>query len=124
MKADNGNRRRGSRDRGSLTELPNGTFKARMSYIDAQGRRHQPAAYFATKRAACNWLHEQHVKHARGQWADARQQTVGLVTKRLPETDKGLWLLATSPCFLFLTRLKAEGLEPSTYGLKVRCSTD
>lgn len=69
--------KRRSRGEGTIKPLPNGTFKVRMSYVDGQGKRHQPTAYFETKKAALNWLHEQHDKHNKGQLADAGRRTVG-----------------------------------------------
>lgn len=89
------NKRRG-RGEGSIEQLANGTFKVRMSYIDGQGKRHQPTAYFGTAREARAWLHEQHSKHDRGQLADSGKRTVG---QWLDE-----WL-----------SLKKPQVEPNTY---------
>lgn len=77
MASENGNGERRGRGEGSIKQLPNGTFKARMSYIDGQGKRHRPTAYFATKKDARAWLHEQHDKHNKGQLADSGRRTVG-----------------------------------------------
>ena len=68
---------RRNRGEGSIKELPNGTFKVRMSYVDAAGKRHQPTAYFETKKEARAWLHDMHSKHDRGQLADAGRRTLG-----------------------------------------------
>jgi integrase len=68
---------RRNRGEGSIEELPNGSFKVRMSFVDAAGKRHQPTAYFETKKEARAWLHEQHDKHNKGQLADAGRRTVG-----------------------------------------------
>jgi integrase len=68
---------RRNRSEGSIKELDNGTFKARMSYVDAAGKRHQPTAYFDTKKEARAWLDEQHDKHNKGQLADSGRRTVG-----------------------------------------------
>jgi integrase len=68
---------RRTKGEGNIKQLPNGRFKARMSYIDAGGKRHQPTAYFDTKREALAWLHEQHDKHNKGQLADSGKRTVG-----------------------------------------------
>jgi integrase len=73
----NGNGERRGRGEGNIRQLPNGTFKVRMSYIDAAGQRHQPTAHFETKKAALTWLHDQHAKHDRGQLADSGKRTVG-----------------------------------------------
>jgi integrase len=48
-----------------------------MSYVDAAGKRHQPSASFATRKAARAWLHDMHSKHDRGQLADSGRRTVG-----------------------------------------------
>ena len=48
-----------------------------MSFVDGQGKRHQPTAYFDTKKKALYWLHEQHDKHNKGQLADSGKRTVG-----------------------------------------------
>jgi integrase len=71
------NRKRRDRGEGSIEQQPNGTFRVRMSYVDGQGKRHQPSAYFDTKREARTWLHEQHDKHNKGQLADSGRRTVG-----------------------------------------------
>jgi integrase len=68
---------RRNRGDGSIKQLANGTFKVRMSYVDAAGKRHQPTAYFDTAKAARAWLHEMHNKHDRGQLADSGRRTVG-----------------------------------------------
>jgi integrase len=68
---------RRNRGEGNIKQLPNGDFKARMSYIDGQGRRHRPTAHFPTKKEAVAWLHDQHSKHDRGQLADSGKRTVG-----------------------------------------------
>jgi integrase len=68
---------RRNRGEGNIEQLPDGRFKVRMSYIDGQGKRHQPTAYFDSKKAALNWLHEQHDKHNKGQLADSGKRTVG-----------------------------------------------
>lgn len=77
MTQSNGDSQRRGRGEGSVKQLPNGTFKARMSYLDAQGVRHRPTAYFDTRRAALAWLREQHSKHDRGMLADSGKRTVG-----------------------------------------------
>src|SRR5262245_32432492 len=69
-------KRRG-RGEGSIEQMPNGTFKARMSYVDAAGKRHQPTAYFETMRDARKWLHDQHTKADQGQLRDASRLSVG-----------------------------------------------
>jgi integrase len=48
-----------------------------MSYVDAAGQRHQPTAYFDSKKEARAWLHEQHDKHNKGQLADSGRRTAG-----------------------------------------------
>jgi integrase len=68
---------RRNRGEGSIQELPNGQVKVRMSFVDAQGKRHQPTAYFPTKKEARAWLHDQHSKHVRGQLADSGRRTLG-----------------------------------------------
>jgi integrase len=68
---------RRNRGEGSIKQLPNGTFKVRMSYVDAQGKRHQPTAYFPTAKEARAWLHAMHSKHDRCQLADSGRRTVG-----------------------------------------------
>jgi integrase len=87
---------RRNRGEGNIQQLPDGRFKVRMSYVDGQGKRHQPTAYFETKKAALAWLHEMHSKHDRGQLADAGRRTVGA------------WLAE------WLT-LKKSQIEPNTY---------
>lgn len=77
MTSNNGNGDRRGRGEGSIKQLPNGTFKARMSYVDAAGNRHRPTAYFETKKEARAWLHDQHSKHGKGQLADSGRRTVG-----------------------------------------------
>jgi integrase len=68
---------RRAKGEGNVRQMPNGKFKARMSYVDAAGKRHQPTSYFDTKRQALAWLHEQHDKHNKGQLTDAGKRTVG-----------------------------------------------
>ena len=87
---------RRSKGEGNIKQMSNGTFKARMSYIDGQGKRHQPTAYFETKKAALAWLHEQHNKHNMGQLADAGRRTVDAwlaewLTLKRPQVELRTW---------------------------------
>jgi integrase len=67
-----------------------------MSYVDAAGKRHQPTAYFATRKEARAWLHEMHDKHNKGQLTDSGKRTVGqwldewLVLKK-PQVELRTW---------------------------------
>ncbi|HEY7308245.1 MAG TPA: tyrosine-type recombinase/integrase [Gemmataceae bacterium] len=95
MSGDGNGERRG-RGEGNIKQMPNGTFKARMSYVDGQGKRHQPTAYFETKKKALAWLHEQHAKHDRGQLADSGRRTVGAwlaewLTMKKPQVEVRSW---------------------------------
>ena len=87
---------RRTKGEGNIQQLPNGRFKARMSYIDAGGQRHQPTAYFDTKRDALAWLHEQHDKHNKGQLADSGKRTAGQwleewLTIKKPQVELRSW---------------------------------
>ena len=42
--------RRRAKGEGSIEQLPNGKWKARTSFVDASGKRHQPTAIRDTKR--------------------------------------------------------------------------
>jgi integrase len=87
---------RRNRGEGSITQLPNGQFRVRMSYVDGAGKRHQPTAYLDTAKAARAWLHDMHAKHDQGMLADSGRRTVG---QWLTE-----WLA-----------LKQASVEPNTY---------
>ncbi|MHB1422127.1 MAG: tyrosine-type recombinase/integrase [Gemmataceae bacterium] len=87
---------RRNRGEGNIQQQPDGRFKVRMSYVDGQGKRHQPTAYFETKKQALSWLHEQHDKHNKGELANSGKRTVG---QWLDE-----WLI-----------IKKPQVEPNTY---------
>src|SRR5262249_53223531 len=54
----------------------NDRWKAKTSFIDAAGRRHQPSIVVDTRKEAVAWLHRQHDQQNRGQHADAGKRTV------------------------------------------------
>src|SRR6516164_178400 len=82
--------RRG-RGEGSITQLPNGKFKVRISYIDGNGKRHQPTKYFDSRKEAVAWRNDQQAKSDKGQLANAGRRTVGAWLTEWLEMKKPEW---------------------------------
>lgn len=92
---------------GNIKELPNGKFKARMSFVDGQGKRHQPTAYFDSKKEARAWLNEQHDKANKGQLADTGRRTVGVwltewLTIKKPQVENNTYAYYEQNARLYL----------------------